>query len=144
MIERLVITLLLLVIGFAIYTGMRRYQVRRIASTDPILRDLKPNIPAIVYFTTPTCIPCRTQQQPALNVLQRELGDDHIQVVKIDATEHPDAADRWGVFSAPTTFVLDAHGKPREVNHGVADVDKLKRQLQAIALQSATIPVGAA
>lgn len=137
MIERVVVTLLLLIIGFVAYDGLRRYQVHRLASavkTDPILRDLKPNVPTIVYFTTPTCIPCRTQQQPALTLLQRELGDDHIQIVKIDATEQPDAADRWGVFSAPTTFVLDAHGKPREVNHGVADADKLKRQLQALAV----------
>jgi thiol-disulfide isomerase/thioredoxin len=137
MIERVVVTLLLLVAGFVAYNGLRHYQVRRLASAvnfDPILRDLKPNVPTIVYFTTPTCIPCRTQQQPALTLLQRELGDDHIQIVKIDATEQPDAADRWGVFSAPTTFVLDRHGKPREVNHGVADADKLKRQLQATAV----------
>ena len=137
MIERVVVTLLLLAVGFVVYAGLRRYQVRRAASTastDPILRDLKPNVPAIVYFTTPTCVPCRTQQQPALTLLQRELGDDHIQIVEIDATEYPDAADRWGVFSAPTTFVLDVHGTPRKVNHGVANTDKLKRQLQAIAV----------
>ena len=137
MIERVVVAVLLLAVGFVVYGGLRRYQVRRVASnasTDPILRDLKPNIPTIVYFTTPTCVPCRTQQQPALMLLQRELGDDHIQIVEIDATEHPDAADRWGVFCAPTTFLLDARGEPREVNHGVADADKLKRQLQAIAV----------
>jgi thiol-disulfide isomerase/thioredoxin len=134
MIERVGIAVLFLAFGFIAYGGLRRYQVRRIANTDPILRNLKPNVPAIIYFTTPTCIPCHTQQQPALTRLQYELGDDHIQIVKIDATEHPDAADRWGVFSAPTTFVLDAHGKPREVNHGVADAAKLKRQLQAIVV----------
>jgi thioredoxin 1 len=101
--------------------------------TDPVLRCLKPNVPAIVYFTTPTCVPCRTQQQPALARLQTELGD-HVQIVSIDAAENPDIADRWGVFSAPTTFVLDSQGKPRQVNHGVADADKLRRQIQAVAV----------
>jgi thioredoxin-like negative regulator of GroEL len=136
MIERLIVTLLLLVLGFVAYGALRRYHVRRVAasaSADPILRNLRPNVPAIVYFTTPTCIPCHTQQQPALTRLQTELGD-HIQVVTIDAAESPDIANRWGVFSAPTTFVLDSRGKPRQVNHGVADADKLKQQLQAVAV----------
>jgi thioredoxin-like negative regulator of GroEL len=136
MIERLVVTLLLVAIGIVLYGGLRRYHVRRVTATvvaDPILRNLKPNVPAIVYFTTPTCVPCRTQQQPALARLQTELGD-HIQIVRIDAAEHPDVADRWGVFSAPTTFVLDSQGRPRQVNHGVADADKLRRQIQAVAV----------
>ena len=86
--------------------------------------------PTIVYFTTPFCMPCKTQQQPALTQLRSEL--DHVQVVQIDATEQPDVADRWGVFSAPTTFILDTLGQPREVNHGVADVHKLRRQIEAV------------
>ncbi len=136
MIERIVVTLLLVAIGIVVYGGLRRYHVHRVAATvaaDPILRDLKPNIPAIVYFTTPTCVPCRTQQQPALTRLQTELGD-HLQIVSIDAAENPDVANRWGVFSAPTTFVLDSRGRPRQVNHGVADADKLRRQIQAVAV----------
>jgi thiol-disulfide isomerase/thioredoxin len=136
MIERIVVALLLVAIGFVIYGGLRRYHVRRVAAAvvaDPILRDLKPNIPTIVYFTTPTCVPCHTQQQPALARLQTEFGD-HIQIIRVDAAENPDVADRWGVFSAPTTFVLDSQGRPRQVNHGVADTDKLRRQIQAVAV----------
>ena len=136
MIERTIIVLALLVLGTGLYSALRRTHVRRAvaqALNDPILRDLKPDTPAIVYFTTPTCIPCRTQQQPALVRLQTELGE-RIQIIRVDAAENPDAAERWGVFSAPTTFVLDARGKPREVNHGVADAEKLKRQIQAVAV----------
>jgi thiol-disulfide isomerase/thioredoxin len=136
MIERIVVTVALLAVGFMVYCGLRRYHLHRVASAaagDPILRSLKPNVPAIVYFTTPTCIPCRTQQQPALMRLQSELGD-HIQIIQIDAAEQPDAADRWGVFSAPTTFVLDTRGRPRQVNHGVADAETLRRQIQAVAV----------
>jgi len=135
MVERIAVALILLMAGLAAYHLFTRRQLRRAASsavTDPILSELRQGVPAIVYFTTPTCIPCRTQQQPALARLQNELGDQ-IQIIKIDATEHPDAASRWGVFSAPTTFILDPRGQPREVNHGVADTQKLKRQIQAVS-----------
>ena len=134
MIERLMLTLVLLALGFAAYWAFRRYKVAQAAATasnDPILKTLRPGTPAIVYFTTPMCIPCRTQQQPALARLQEELGQG-IQILKIDATEDSEAAERWGVFAAPTTFILDTTGQPRQVNHGVADSNKLKRQLSEV------------
>jgi hypothetical protein len=53
-------------------------------------------------------------------------------VVEIDATERPDLASQWGVFSVPTTFLLDARGKARFVNNGVARVEKLMEQLQTL------------
>lgn len=132
MVERIFITLVVLMLGAAAYYTFKRLNLRRAASsapTDPILSDLKPGVPTIVYFTTPGCIPCRTQQQPALAKLKTELGEN-VQVVKIDAAEDPDAADRWGVVSAPTTFILDTRGQPRDVNHGVADAAKLRRQIE--------------
>lgn len=132
MLERLLITLILLATGAVIYHLSIRNQIRRtsaFAQTDPLLQALKPGVPTILYFTTPTCVPCRTQQMPALARLQSEMGDT-LQIVRVDATEHPEDADRWGVFSAPTTFVIDAFGHTRAINHGVADDHKLKRQLQ--------------
>lgn len=135
MIERLILAMVLLSFGIAAYYAFKRLNLRRVAGsapTDPILNDLKPGVPTIVYFTTPGCIPCQTQQQPALAKLKTELGES-VQVVKIDAAEDPDAADRWGVFSAPTTFILDKRGQPRDVNHGVADAAKLRRQIELVA-----------
>jgi thiol-disulfide isomerase/thioredoxin len=115
--------------------GLRCWQVQRavqIAPHDPLLASMRHGIPAILYFTTPTCAPCKTQQRPALQHLLSELGDQ-VQVIEVNAFENPDAADRWGVLSVPTTFILDAQGRPREINHGVAGADKLKQQLQKIA-----------
>ena len=135
MIERFVVALVVLALGAGIYCVFKRLNLRRAAysaPTDPILRDLRPGVPAVVYFTTPGCIPCQTQQQPALAKLKTELGEN-VQVVKIDAAENPDAAERWGVFSAPTTFILDRYGQPRDVNHGVADTAKLRRQIELAA-----------
>jgi thiol-disulfide isomerase/thioredoxin len=131
MLERLVITAILIVIGVAGWIFFNRWSVRRLqtAITDPILSGLQRGVPAILYFTTPDCQPCRTLQKPALNALQQEAP---VQVIQIDATEQPDVADRWGVFSAPTTFILDRALQPQQVNRGVASTATLKRQIAEI------------
>lgn len=136
MLERLIFAGILMSLGIIVYCVYRRMHLSHLSQSvyiDPILSNLKQDILTIVYFTTPMCIPCKTQQQPALNKLQTELGDNGVQIVQIDATQDPSAAERWGVMSAPTTFVLDKTFQPKHINHGVADLNKLKRQLGIIA-----------
>lgn len=137
MIERLLIALVLIVAGVVAYQlfiqAQRRYTTA-LVPRDPLLKDIERGTPIIVYFTTPMCAPCRTIQTPALSKLQTELGEK-LHIIKIDATEQPQDADRWGVFSSPTTFIIDSEGKTQAVNHGVADYAKLKRQLE-IAVSS--------
>ncbi len=131
MIERLAAAVVLIALGVIAYRWMIARQIRQttaLAPTDPLLSGIAPGVPTILYFTTPMCIPCKTQQAPALSRLQSELGAA-LQVVKVDATEQPDAAKRWGVFCAPTTFVLDGRGTTLAVNHGVAEAETLRHQL---------------
>jgi thiol-disulfide isomerase/thioredoxin len=90
-----------------------------------------PDKPVLVYFTTPDCVPCKTVQRPAINRVSHLLGEE-LEVVEIDATERPDLAKAWGVMSVPTTFVVDAHGKARYVNNGVARAEKLLEQIQTL------------
>ncbi len=135
MLERLLVAGVLVSLGVTAWIVFNRLSVRRVAQhapADPLLATLRDGVPAIVYFSTPFCEPCRTLQKPALTALQRELGPS-IQVIQVDATEQPDVADRWGVFSAPTTFILDERHTPRQVNRGVASAETLKKQLQAVA-----------
>lgn len=87
--------------------------------------------PVILYFTTPSCVPCQTVQKPALGQIQAQMGDK-LQVVEVDATQQPDLAKRWGVLSVPTTFVIDSRGQARHVNHGVARAEKLLKQLHGL------------
>jgi thioredoxin-like negative regulator of GroEL len=134
MLERLLFTLILIVVGVTIWLLYNRVSIAWLtnkALNDPILAKLDRGVPIILYFTMPFCEPCRTLQQPALEQLKADLGKS-IQVVTIDSMLQPEIADRWGVMSVPTTFVLDSNHKPHTVNRGVASFDTLKRQLSKI------------
>jgi thiol-disulfide isomerase/thioredoxin len=95
------------------------------------LETIQPGVPTILYFTTPTCVPCKTTQRPALVRLQERVGSS-IEVIEIDASERSEVADYWGVLSVPTTFIIDSKGRPRRVNHGVASAEKLEMQLKEV------------
>ncbi len=130
MLERTLFVVVLAVAGYALYVWTIHQQKRNISqlNDDPILAQLQPGLPAIVYFTTPGCAPCRTQQTPALVQLEHVLNGQ-VKVIRVDASQQAESAQRWGVMTAPTTFVIDASGQTRAVNHGVADAEKLRRQL---------------
>lgn len=132
MIERIIILIVLSSLGFGGYILFTKHQLSKARVSiqiDPILNGMHLNVPTIVYFTTPTCVPCRLHLKPALERLQAQLGNEGLQVIAVDATENPDAADRWGVFSVPTTFVLDQEGQPKRVYNGVVSEAQLKQQI---------------
>jgi thioredoxin 1 len=134
MLERVIVVAVLFVVGVAVYRLFAQSKLRQAsaaAQRDTVLQAFRPGVPAIVYFASETCGPCKTMQAPALNELQRELGD-RVQVFRVDAEQDCVSAERWGVFSVPTTFILDGHGEPKQVNHGVADAAKLRRQLETV------------
>jgi len=117
--------------GLAIYAFSNRFMLARARGKKATALLFKSGKPALLYFTTPTCAPCKTIQRPAIQSLQERLGD-RLQIVEIDASASPDVADEWGVLSVPTTFIIDAKGQPRHVNQGVATVEKLWRQIQSL------------
>jgi thioredoxin 1 len=132
---RLAIAASLIVLGLSVYWAWNHWQLHRRSQPAAArllgLENARPGVPAILYFTTPDCAPCKTTQQPALQRLQARLGEA-VQVIQVDASAQPALADYWGVLSVPTTFVIDAHGRPRSVNNGLASTDKLQRQLDAL------------
>lgn len=145
MIERLLILITLAALSYSLYRVVQRSQVRkaRLATQelaqvvltdtptmihDPLMGNLPKGIPTLVYFTTPTCAPCVLQQTPTLQSLSQRWGE-RLHIVRIDATEHPETASRWGVFSVPTTFVLDRHGEARHVHNGVVSAELLTKEL---------------
>ncbi len=90
-------------------------------------------VPTIVYFTTPDCAPCKIAQRPALRRLA-EMLQNQLQVIEINTYENPEMAKEWGVMSVPTTFILDQHGKPQQVNYGVTPAEKLLEQVRKVSI----------
>ncbi len=136
MLERLVIVLLVIGVGFGAYALGTRWQTARIGrrgTGEPILDALRPGIPAVVYFWADNCVPCRTVQTPAIDELEAALGPDGVQIMAVNALEQPELADGWGVLSLPTTFIIDRTGQPRRVNHGVARIEQLRQQVESVS-----------
>ena len=79
--------------------------------------------PYILYFTGDSCTVCKTHQEPAL----ARLGD--VRIDKVDAVVERDLADRFHVYTLPTTVVVAADGQPLHINYGYAPAPKLERQL---------------
>jgi thiol-disulfide isomerase/thioredoxin len=91
--------------------------------------------PYIVYFTGDSCTVCKTHQEPALARLEG------VRVDHVDAIEERALADRFHVYTLPTTVVMAADGRALHVNYGYTPALKLQRQLaeaRAAKLSTAT------
>ena len=91
--------------------------------------------PYILYFTGDGCTVCRTHQEPAL----ARLGA--VRIDKVDAVADRVLADRFHVYTLPTTVVMAPDGRALHVNYGYAAAPKLERQLadaRGSALNAAT------
>ena len=128
---RVLITIGIVILGAAVYWLVNQRLLARAQGNFPALFNVLPNKPVLVYFTTPTCAPCKTIQRPAIEQVTKFFGEK-IQVVEVDATEHPNLASTWGVMSVPTTFLLDSRGEARYVNNGVARAEKLMEQIRTL------------
>ncbi len=88
-----------------------------------------PGLPGLLVFGSPVCRTCVSAQKPAVRSLVDRLGKA-IQILEVDVTTQPELAERYGVLSLPTIFVLDRTGSPQKVNHGFVPSGELHRQLE--------------
>ncbi len=107
----------------------RRARARTVGATAEAARE-----PYVLYFTGDGCTVCRTHQEPAL----AKLGS--VRVDKVDAIAERELADRFHVYTLPTTVVMSPEGRALHVNYGYATAPKLERQLAEArgAMQVAT------
>ena len=84
--------------------------------------------PYILYFTGDSCTVCKTHQEPAL----AKLGE--VRVQRVDAIVDRELADRFNVYTLPTTVVIAPDGKPVHVNYGYAPAPKLQQQLAELGM----------
>ena len=82
------------------------------------------SLPHILYFTTEQCSTCRLRQEPALEKVDAPIR-------RIDAIAERELADRFAIFTVPSTVVVGANGVAANVNYGFTGADKLRKQLAA-------------
>jgi thioredoxin 1 len=125
---RLLWSLGIIVAGVGLYWLINRLILARAKRNAAGVNLTRLGSPVLLYFTTPTCAPCKTVQRPAIKKVKDRLGKD-LRVIEIDASAQPEVANLWGVMSVPTTFIIDDRGQPRHVNHGITTADKLLKQV---------------
>ena len=109
-----------IVLAAAGLESFRAWRARRFAAA--VVAAPAPE-PYIVFFTGDSCVVCKTHQEPAL----ARLGE--VRIDKVDAVAERELADRFHVYTLPTTVVMAADGRALHVNYGYAPAPKLERQL---------------
>jgi len=86
--------------------------------------------PTLLIFGSDSCAPCITQEI-YIDKLETDL-QDIISVEKIDVDINRELADELGIFTLPTTVLVDKSGKVRHINYGLTTASKLEGQLEKL------------
>jgi thioredoxin-like negative regulator of GroEL len=113
--------------------GLETYRSRRARSLAVGVIAASASDPYILYFTGENCSVCRTHQEPALSRL------DGVRIDKVDAVAERTLADRFHVYTLPTTVVMAPDGRAVHVNYGYATAPKLQRQLAEAGLDTLAV-----
>ena len=119
---------LLIAAGWAGVRVWSAWKLRRLRAAAPLADLAPPGRPAVIAFSTPSCVECRTRQAPALARLAAVLGDQ-VTVRSLSALEYPDLVQKIGILTVPATVVLDSVGTVRHLNLGYASDARLREQL---------------
>lgn len=124
MVERIAIVLMLALVGAAAYWAFRHQHMRRLKI------DLADDRPTLLYFRNDNCSPCMTQAH-YLEILEKKF-QDKFALQKIDTALEPEKANKYGVFTLPTTLVIDRQGDVKFINYGLTNTFRLSQQLERI------------
>lgn len=130
MFERILISLALIILllaAYGLFQARHRVRAQKAVRRQPIMANGQPSL---LYFWSDDCAPCVTQAQ-FLRQLPEQVREQ-VRVEKIDAEKEPEMAAIYGVFTLPTTMLVDGQGSVRHVNYGLTDVRKLTGQLENI------------
>lgn len=123
MIERILLALALAAVGYLAFAALTAWHKRRIGQTAE-------SQPALLYFHSDSCAACPTQAHfvaQAAEMLARPFA-----LRQIDAEHEAEESRRYGVFSLPTTIVVDGAGAVKHINYGLTHSAKLVQQLESV------------
>jgi thiol-disulfide isomerase/thioredoxin len=130
--DRLILSLLIIAAGLGAYAVWQRWTLRRASALAAASGK-----PVILYFRSDSCAPC-TVQWRFLEQIQTEFGDT-VTIEKIDADVEQAKSARYGVFTVPTTLIVDPDGSVRHANYGLTHPRKLTVQLRDVFTDGAGI-----
>jgi thioredoxin 1 len=125
MIERLLVAVLVAGFCFAAFTLFKRRHLRRAT-----MGGVRGEAPTLLYFTSDRCAPCVTQSRLLAQLPAQITG--RVAIQQVDAGEEPEVASRYGVFTVPTTLLIDRDGVVRHINYGLTGAGKLTRQVESV------------
>jgi hypothetical protein len=70
-------------------------------------------------------------QSHYLEILEKQF-QDKFALQKIDTELEPEKAAKYGVFTLPTTLVIDSQGEVKYVNYGLTNNFRLSQHLERI------------
>ena len=83
----------------------------------------------MLIFTRPARAPCKLLLMP---IVERRVRDwrGQVDVDVVDVSQRPEVATQYGVWSVPTTIVLDLRRNVVAINQGVASERTLRGQFE--------------
>lgn len=129
MIERLLLTMAIILFAISVYAFARGLHMMRASRLTPVRTQ-----PTVLYFRSESCGPCVAQWR-YLEQIRAEF-DGKITIERIDADVDYDKAAHYGVFTVPTTMIVDPSGTVRHINYGLTDARRLTHQLRGMEVQA--------
>lgn len=131
--ERVAILILLTLVSTAVYLVIKQGHMRQMSRLTAVANIVAANAPTLLYFGSPSCAACPIQWR-YLEQLQG-MWNGRFTIESIDAEQEPDKAAQYSIFTLPTTVLVDTSGVVREINYGLTQPQKLKKQLEVISGQ---------
>lgn len=129
MLERLILSVIVILLTVVALLALRYLHMRRASGAMSQGRDV-PGRPTLLYFRSDSCGPCVTQASYLRSLETAFAG--RLAVRSIDADIERDTAKRYGVFTLPTTLIIDQGGEVKHINYGLTGTTKLTQQLENV------------
>lgn len=118
-------------LGTSAYATFKRRHVRVLGDLATAASDASAGSATILYFASDSCAACPSQARYLEQLLSQ--WPDGLAIQKIDTAVEPETAVKYGVFTLPTTILIDQQGDVREINYGLTHTHKLNQQVASLA-----------
>lgn len=125
-VERLIIAGIIIIVGAVAYSLFKQWHLHNIGQLETAVA----GTPTILYFQSESCAACPTQSRFLDQLNQVQNG--RLTIQKINADQELETANKYRVFTLPTTILMDAKGNVHKINYGLTNTQKLDKQISEI------------